>query len=284
MNAIKILDGAMGTELVRRGIKLNLPIWSGDCNINNRELVFKIHSDYINAGADIITTNTFRTTSYTYHKAGYSKKNAFDRARDSFFYATDLAFNASNGKRVAGSITTIDDCYLPNKFPGKRISEQVYQELMMWFEKTDIDLILFETMGNMEEILIALEQAKSYKFRIWLSIIVKNDKFLLDGTSLLSFFNQIKEYEISCLLINCNCIENTMAFIRTINRYWDGIWGCYPNLGKKELINDYFEIIDEKLFCDNIKGLLSKKPNVIGACCGSTPQHIKLINQILKDR
>ena len=41
-----------------------------------------------------------------------------------------------------------------------------------------------------------------------------------------------------------------------------------------------FEIIDEKLFCDNIKGLLSKKPNVIGACCGSTPQHIKLINQI----
>tara|TARA_Y100001970_G_scaffold222701_1_gene273997 strand:+ start:862 stop:1716 length:855 start_codon:yes stop_codon:yes gene_type:complete len=284
MNAIKVLDGAMGTELVRRGVKITLPVWSGDCNLNNRELVFKIHSDYIKAGADIITTNTFRTTSYTYRKAGYSKKNAFERARDSFFYANDLAFKASKGKTIAGSITTIDDCYLPNRFPGKQISGQVYQELMMWFKNTDIDFILFETMGNMEEILIALEQAKSYNYKIWLSIIVRNNKYLLDGTSLLHFFNEVKEYDISCLLINCNCIENTLAFIRSINTYWDGIWGCYPNLGKKELINDYFEIIDEKLFCDNIKSLLSKNPSVIGACCGSTPNHIKLINQILKDK
>ena len=74
MSSIKILDGAMGTELARRGVELKLPIWSSDCNLNNRELVYKIHSDYIQAGADIITTNTFRTTSYTYRKAGFFKK------------------------------------------------------------------------------------------------------------------------------------------------------------------------------------------------------------------
>ena len=96
MNAIKILDGAMGTELARRGEELTLPIWSSDCNLNNQELVFKIHSDYIRAGAEIITTNTFRTTSYTYHRAGYSKQNAFERARDSLFFAADLALEASN--------------------------------------------------------------------------------------------------------------------------------------------------------------------------------------------
>jgi len=282
MNVIKILDGAMGTELVRAGVDLRLPIWSADCNINNRELVFKIHSEYINAGADIITTNTFRTTSYTYHKAGFSKKNAFIKARDSFFYAVDIAFKASNGKKVAGSITTIDDCYLPNQFPGKRMSEKVYQELMIWFKKTDINFILFETMGNMDEILIALKQAKIFHFKIWLSIIVRNSKYLLDGTNLVDFFNKIKEYDISCLLINCNGMENTLAFIKNINRYWDGIWGCYPNLGKKELMNDYFKIIDEKLFCENIKKLLFKNPNIIGACCGSTPHHIKLINKIIK--
>lgn len=284
MNAIKILDGAMGTELARRGEELRLPIWSSDCNLNNQELVFKIHLDYIRAGADIITTNTFRTTSYTYHKAGYSKQNAFERARDSLFFAADLALKASDGKKVAGSITTIDDCYLPNKFPGKKITEQVYQELMTWFKETDVDFILFETMGNMKEISIALDLAKNYNYEIWLSIILKNSKYLLDGTSLVSFFNKIKKFDISCLLINCNRMGNTLDSIEGINKHWKSAWGCYPNLGKKELINDYFEIIDEKLFLDNMKSIVSKKPSVIGACCGSTPYHVKLINKILKDR
>ncbi len=57
-----ILDGAMGTELKNRGIDIPLPIWSADANLDHPEVVETIHSDYISAGADIITTNTFRTT------------------------------------------------------------------------------------------------------------------------------------------------------------------------------------------------------------------------------
>ena len=284
MSSIKILDGAMGTELARRGVELKLPIWSSDCNLNNRELVFKIHSDYIQAGADIITTNTFRTTSYTYRKAGFSKRDALEKARDSFFYATDIALKASRGKKVAGSITSVDDCYLPNNFPGEYVTEQVYQELMMWFSKTDVDFILLETMGNIIEVLIALEQAKKYNHKVWLSIITRDGKHLLDGTCLVYFFDELKKYDISCLLINCNSLKNTLRSIKIINKYWDGIWGCYPNLGIKELSNDYFEIIDEKLFCDNIKSIIKKNPNFIGACCGSTPNHVKLINKILKEK
>ena len=61
-----LLDGAMGTELINRGISLPLPIWSADANLTHPEVVKGIHSDYIKAGADIITTNTFRTTPWTY--------------------------------------------------------------------------------------------------------------------------------------------------------------------------------------------------------------------------
>ncbi len=67
---VLILDGAMGTELFRRGIQTRLPIWSAQALIENPELVRDIHIDYIRSGAEIITTNTFRTTSRALGKKG----------------------------------------------------------------------------------------------------------------------------------------------------------------------------------------------------------------------
>ena len=60
-----LLDGAMGTELNNRGVKTELPLWTADANILHPDLVQNIHSEYIDAGADYITTNTFRSTSWT---------------------------------------------------------------------------------------------------------------------------------------------------------------------------------------------------------------------------
>ena len=63
-----LLDGAMGTELKNRGVDIPLPLWSAEANIKHPGIVKSIHEDYISSGADIITTNTFRTTSWTYKK------------------------------------------------------------------------------------------------------------------------------------------------------------------------------------------------------------------------
>ena len=72
-----ILDGAMGTELIRRSVNLPLPLWSGDANLTHPETVIQIHQDYVNAGADILTTNTFRTTPRTYLKSGFKIEGYF---------------------------------------------------------------------------------------------------------------------------------------------------------------------------------------------------------------
>ena len=69
-----ILDGAMGTELQNRGVKVPLPLWSANANIEHPEIVINIHKDYIESGSDIITANTFRSTSWTYRKVGYGEK------------------------------------------------------------------------------------------------------------------------------------------------------------------------------------------------------------------
>jgi methionine synthase I (cobalamin-dependent) len=131
MRSPLILDGAMGTELKNRGIDISLPIWSADANLEHPEVVVKIHSDYISAGADIITANTFRTTTWTYRRAGYTPIKAKERARDSLLKAVECAQNASNKTvQIAGSITSVEDCYSPEKFPGKTVAEDTYGETL----------------------------------------------------------------------------------------------------------------------------------------------------------
>ena len=80
---VLLMDGAMGTELIREGLDLSLPLWSGDINLTHPGYVSKIHEEYVQAGADIVTTNTFRTSPRTYIHAGYSKLEARERARKS---------------------------------------------------------------------------------------------------------------------------------------------------------------------------------------------------------
>ena len=60
----------MGTELVSRGVKFTLPLWSAEANLLNPSIVTSIHQNYVDEGADIITTNTFRSTTWTYKKSG----------------------------------------------------------------------------------------------------------------------------------------------------------------------------------------------------------------------
>ena len=72
MSTFKILDGAMGSELIRWGMELPEHIWSAAANLTSPELVLDIHREYVDAGADYITANTFRTTSRAYEKTGIS--------------------------------------------------------------------------------------------------------------------------------------------------------------------------------------------------------------------
>ena len=113
-----ILDGAMGTQLMDRGIKLPLPLWSAEANITNSSDVLSVHHDYINAGANIITTNTFRSTSWSYRKTGLSPKRAQERAKLSLMMAVEAA-RSSKADLIAGSITAVEDCYRPDLFPGR---------------------------------------------------------------------------------------------------------------------------------------------------------------------
>ncbi|MBC8322389.1 MAG: homocysteine S-methyltransferase family protein [Candidatus Marinimicrobia bacterium] len=280
-----VLDGAMGTELVRNGVELPLPIWSADANLDHPDIVLNIHQEYAAAGADIITTNTFRTTTYTYRKAGYTKQRAQERAYDSLMSAVDLARkSAVDTMKVAGSITAIDDCYSPELYPGKGAAEDTFGELVEWFSEAGVDLLLFETMGNFEEIEIALEASLNIEINCWFSLILKDGKHILDGHSLDEAINLIKTFPISCLMLNCNKIETTPSALKLFLSLWTNDWGVYSNLGVTDFDNDYFDIINDSNFKESISLFLEFNPAVIGACCGSTPKHIDMIKNLINEK
>ena len=78
-----ILDGAMGTALMMRGIKAPLPLWSAAANYENFNEVVSIHEEYIKNGSNVITTNSFRSTPRTFRKAGYSNTDAMRKGMHS---------------------------------------------------------------------------------------------------------------------------------------------------------------------------------------------------------
>ena len=277
-----ILDGAMGTELINRGIECPLPLWSANANITHPKIVEEIHLQYVEAGASVITTNTFRSTKWTYLKVGYNKYDAQEKAKRSLFSAVQSAQKAkSDGVRVAGSITSVEDCYLPEKFPGKAITEETYGEILELFSESDLDIILFETMGNIHEIKIGLDLSQSIQIPVWLSVIMKDDKHILDGTPIRNVISIIPPNAINCLLINCNTLDVTMKAIHFMNQEWGGYWGAYPNLGESDYKNDYFNVIDTSNFLAGFQSMLKNKPDVIGVCCGSTPMHINQLTKVI---
>ena len=283
MKKTLILDGAVGTELINRGLKLPLPLWSASANLSHPKMITKIHQDYIDAGSDIITTNTFRATSWTYKKLGYSNKIAKIKANESLMRAIDCAQNTKGSIIIAGSITTIEDCYKPELFPGKKIAEDHYNDIINQMDSGGIKLLLFETMGNIDEIKVVLEILKSKPMDVWLSLILKNEFNLLDGSSLKEAINLINKYNVKTLLNNCNQLNSNFNGIDYLRSNWKGKWGIYPNLGITEYGNDYFIRLDKNIFTSKIKTILQKKPDVIGLCCGSTINDIKLVKQIMEE-
>jgi S-methylmethionine-dependent homocysteine/selenocysteine methylase len=275
------MDGAMGTELMDRGLKMPLPLWSADTNITHPEFVKAVHIDYVNAGADIICTNTFRTTTWTYRKVGLSHKASQSRARSSLMKAVDLA-RESNPNILAASLTSIEDCYEPSLYPGRSIAEDTYGENINWFLEAGVDVLLFETMGHIEEIEIALETVKNLDYKIWLSLVMKDKDHILSGHKIKDVF-KIAMQDIDCLMLNCNTILRTNEALELIKNNWSNSWGVYPNLGLSEPEPDgeIEEKVEEADFKKTIFEYLSMKPKIIGSCCGSSPIHINMIRKMI---
>ena len=110
---------------------------------------------------------------------------------------------------------------------------------------------------------------------------MQNEENILDGTPL-SDIVKLKQFKIvEYLLTNCNNTDITVRALKNIRSLWKGKIGAYPNLGIKEFENSFHDLIDKSNFRSDMKAILDVNPNIIGACCGSKPEHINILKTLI---
>lgn len=288
--AIIVLDSAMGTELQARGIDISLPLWSARALAEKPDTIRQIHIDNIDAGADIITANTFRTQRRTIEKAGYKNDNKdyTETARLLTFSAAELAKDAvmitHDEVLVAGSIAPLEDCYKPELAPDTDTLCTEHYEHAVNLTDAGVDLLLPETMNNVREISAVLNQIHKTGKEYMISMICRNNKELLSGELIMDAVNIIEKFSPAAILVNCIHPSLAEGVISTIKSFTGRPVGVYANIGdplggKSEKSGRDVSAAEYFDYASKWKRMGAV---IIGGCCGTTPEYIRKIS-ILKN-
>ena len=275
-----VLDGPMGTLLIERGIDLGSKLWSALALINAPDEVSKIHNDYIEAGADIITTNTFRTNPYAVKSSNtkYSSKILVNKA---VLLSRESIAKSKRKILIAGSNAPADDCYLTKRLISKNELIENHQLHIQNLIEAGVDFILNETFGDQEEIEIVCAICKEVNFPFAVSLLINSELKTFYGQDLLETIEMIYNFEPIFISLNCSRPEFILRALEILKEYQP--LGVYPNLGSiasfqsGKLVRDFSDI-HLKLF---IKELIDYGVKVIGVCCGGNPDDIKTIRNII---
>jgi S-methylmethionine-dependent homocysteine/selenocysteine methylase len=280
-----ILDGATGTELNRRGVDTGLPLWSANALMNDRDaqILQQIHADYLNAGADIITTNTFRT-----HVRALAPSGNARRALELTHRAVDIARAAINSvksaapKFIAGSISTLEDCYRPDLVPPDDSLRAEHSERVHHLLECGVDFFLIETINTIREAMIIAKLATITGMPVVVSFVCDPKGRLLSGETLTAAAHELLPLGICAIGVNCGSAPHLAKPLNELRSACgkDFPLIAYGNIG----------YADEKVGWVNTDSedpekyaayALHWNARIIGGCCGTTPDHIQALRTML---
>ncbi|RPH96497.1 homocysteine S-methyltransferase family protein [candidate division KSB1 bacterium] len=282
-HAVLILDGAMGTELERRGFDARLPLWSAWALIEAPDLVKQIHADYIRAGAQVLTAATFRTTRHTLAKeklaawSGELTALAIRLAREA---ATSAAQQGEI--TVAGSIAPLEDCYHPELTPADEILVREHDYTAKILAQAGVDILLVETQNSAREAEIAARAALGTGLPVWVSLMPRNEREFFNGELLLPTARRLRDLGASAILINCCPPNIAAAAFRALRAdLTDVRLGVYPNFAAVE--GQPWDFSAKLTPADFAEWALPLVPetDVLGGCCGTTPEHIAALHRAI---
>lgn len=287
---ILILDGAMGTMLQRKGLQGN----SESFNLTNPETIGEIHNEYIEAGADIITTNSFSANSISQSEYNLSEK-AGQMAEAAARIARKAADEAPRKIWVAGSVGPTskslslaqninDPVFRPYSFDGMA---EAFERQIRGLINGGVDLLLFETCFdalNTKAALYALghiPEAKDIPVMISASMSDKSGR-TLTGQTMEAFYRSIQHCNPLSFGLNCSLgAEEMIPLIAEVASFATCAVSCYPNAGLPNEMGEYDETPSQ--MAESVRKMaLAGSVNIVGGCCGTTPEHIKAVAEAVK--
>lgn len=287
---ILILDGAMGTMLQRKGLQGN----SESFNLTNPETIGEIHNEYIEAGADIITANSFSANSISQSEYNLSEK-AGQMAEAAARIARKAVGEAPRKVWVAGSVGPTskslslaqninDPIFRPYSFDGMA---EAFEVQIRGLVKGGVDLLLFETCFdalNTKAALYALghiPEASDIPIMISASMSDKSGR-TLTGQTMEAFYRSIQHCNPLSFGLNCSLgAEEMIPLIAEVASFATCAVSCYPNAGLPNEMGEYDESPSQ--MAESVRKMaLAGSVNIVGGCCGTTPEHIKAVAEAVK--
>jgi len=277
-----ILDSAMGTRLEEMGHKLTEPLWSATVLQSNPEDIIKIHRENIEAGAQVITTNTFRTTPYALHKAGLSGVDAHTRARALTLLAIRLAWKTvkETGRdvKIAAAIAPLADCWRPEDFPGNIISRPWHDAQLDNLAHHSTDILLLETMNSAREAKGLAELALRYDKPVWVSFTLDAEGQIYNGDDLVKTATFLEKRGVSAIGVNCSDLKSSQLALTQLREAVSIPLLTYPNVGHAEKGMKKPATVTPEDFVSWATEVEELGVEFIGACCGSDHTHIKALS------
>lgn len=279
VNRPLLLDGAMGSLLQQKGIKFEGKLWTSLANLKDSNIVYNIHKSYIKAGADIITTNTFRTNPAAVNSQQKIKFEKFVKV------SVQIAQEAAKGQNVliAGSNAPAEDCYQVGRMISKKELEYNHKKHIDELMKNGCDFVLNETQSHFDEIKIICDYCNKKNIPFVVSLLVNENLRLLSGETIFEIINFIKHTGAMCISFNCISPFVFSKLIRKVTFNFN--WGMYLNLGHGNYNSRIISTaISPSAYSDIVKKYFPQSPSIIGGCCGSNPAHIKKLREMLDGR
>lgn len=289
MSTTLLLDGGTGSELRRRGITFNESVWSAEANLTEQNVLTGIHRDYIAAGADVITANTFATSRFVLAAGRLADRfetiniNALTAAREA-------AATADRPVLIAASLSCCPPFLDMSMRPDPATELRHYQELANLFAGQGVDLILLEMLQHPEHAASACRAAQESGLPFWAGISCREDMHSDSGLS--SFdapaadFNAIVDAILPFAPVGIAIMHSPPAAISLalgkLRRRWSGPVGAYAEIAYDEdpdvksprqiSPDSYAQLVEEWLDSDL---------ELVGGCCGTTPAHIGALRKLL---
>ena len=268
-------DGGMGTLLQERGLQPGeLPeTW----NLLHAEEIREIHRKYIEAGSDIVLTNTFGANALKFHDDAYSLEEIVNAAVG---HVKAAAEQAGNGRRIytALDIGPTGKLLKPMGDLDFETAYEAYKEVMNYGEKAGADLIHIETMSDTYELKAAVLAAKeNTSLPVFATTIFDERGKLLTGADVPSVVALLEGLRVDAFGINCGMgPEQMIPILEQITKYSSLPVIVKPNAGlpKQKNGQTYYDVSPEE-FAEVMKKIVEMGAVVIGGCCGTTPDHIK---------
>ena len=288
-----LLDGGMGQEIVNRGGKGGYGEWATAALHENPELVRQIHMDYIEAGADVITTNTYGATRTHLRHVGLE-----DRFEELVLVAGQLAAEARDASaaadvRIATSLPPLEASYINEFALSYEQTVEEFAELMRLLDPY-VDIFLGETLSTVFEAKAFLEAAAGRGKPVWLALTLQDhgSGVLRGGAELSQAIDSLGDRSPDALLINC-CTPDSINSALPALRASGMRFGAYAN-GFVEIPDHWASRggVDQlatrtdltpDVYAEEVKKWIAGGASIVGGCCEVGPAHIARLRQLIDD-